>query len=239
MFVGKKDAKKRRALKAAFPHTIPILAGFGFLGLSYGMLMSAGGYPLWLPMLMSLMIYAGSMQFVTINLLAMAFAPLQAFLMAIMVNARHIFYGISMLEKYRDMGAKKPYLVFGLTDETFSINYASPVPEGVDQGWFYFFTTILNHSYWVLGTAVGAVLGNILPFNTEGLDFAMTALFVVILLEQLQKKQSCPTALLGLGVSAVCLVIFGADDFIIPAMLGILAVLTLLHKSLEKAGADL
>lgn len=235
----RKSGARRAALKAAFPHTIPILAGFGFLGMSFGVLMSTGGYPVWLSLLMSLLVFAGSMQFVTVNLLAMAFNPLQAFFMAVMVNARHIFYGISMLEKYRDMGAKKPYLIFGLTDETFSINYASPVPEGVDKGWFYFFTTILNQIYWVAGTAVGAVLGSVIPFPTEGLDFAMTALFVVILLEQLQKKENRPTAILGLVISALCLLLFGADDFIIPAMLGILAVLTLLRKPLEKAGADL
>ena len=229
--------QNRAALKAAFPHTIPILAGFGFLGMSFGVLMSTDGHPVWLSMLMSLAIYAGSMQFVTINLLTMAFHPIQAFFMAIMVNARHLFYGISMLEKYRDMGPKKQYLIFGLTDETFSINYVAKVPEGVDRGKFYFFTSLLNHLYWFCGTAVGAVLGSIIPFNTEGLDFVMTAMFVVILLEQLQKKENRPTALLGLAVSVIMLLIFGAEDFLIPAMLGILLVLTALRKPLEKAGA--
>lgn len=229
--------KKHAALKAAFPHTIPILAGFGFLGMSFGVLMSADGHPVWLSIVMSAVVYAGSMQFVTLALLAVAFHPVQAFLMALMVNARHIFYGISMLEKYRDTGAKKPYLIFGLTDETFSINYMASVPEGVNRGKFYFFTTILNHIYWFAGTAVGAVLGSVIPFNTEGLDFVMTAMFVVILLEQMQKEQNRPTALLGLAVSVVALLIFGAASFLIPAMLGILLVLTLLRKPLEKAGA--
>lgn len=228
---------KRKALQAAFPHTIPILAGFGFLGISYGMLMSAAGHPVWLSVAMSIFVYAGSMQFVTIELLAMAFAPVQAFLMAVMVNARHIFYGISMLEKYGNMGGAKPYLIFGMSDETFSINYTAKAPDGVDKKWFMVWITVLNHLYWVLGTLTGAVLGNVLPFDTEGLDFAMTAMFVVILLEQLQKKQSRPTALLGLGISALCLLVFGAGDFIIPAMVGILLALAVLQKPLKKAGA--
>lgn len=229
--------KKRAALRAAFPHTIPILAGFGFLGMSFGVLMSAQGHPVWLSIVMSAVVYAGSMQFVTLALLAVAFHPVQAFLMALMVNARHIFYGISMLDKYRDVGKKRPYLIFGMADETFSINYAAKTPEQVDKGWFMFFVTLLNQFYWVVGTTVGAVLGSVIRFNTEGLDFVMTAMFLVILLEQVQKKESRPTALLGLAASAVCLILFGAEHFVIPAMLAILAVLTLLRKPLEKAGA--
>ena len=228
--------KYRKALKAAFPHTIPILAGFLFLGMSYGMLMTTQGHPVWFSVLLSLLVYAGSMQFVTMELLAMAFHPLQALLMALMVNARHIFYGISMLENYQDTGRKKPYLIFGMSDETFSVNFSANVPKNVDKSCFYLMTTVLHHSYWVVGTLVGAALGMVLPFPTEGLDFAMTALFVVILLEQLLKKESRTTALLGLGVSALCLVAFGAEDFIIPAMAGILLVLTALRKPLEKAG---
>ena len=229
-------SKDLKALKAAFPHTIPILAGFLFLGISYGMLMTTEGHPVWFSLLMSLLVFAGSMQFVTIDLLAMAFHPVQAFLMAVMVNARHIFYGISMLEKYKGAGLKKAYLIFGMADETFSINYAAHIPEHVEKHRFMFCTTLLNHVYWITGTLLGALLGAALPFNTEGLDFAMTAMFVVILLEQLMKKESRVTALLGLGVSALCLVFFGAEDFIIPAMLGILLVLTALRRPLEKAG---
>ena len=229
-------AQYRKALKAAFPHTIPILAGFLFLGISYGMLMTTAGHPVWFSLLMSLWVFAGSMQFVTIELLAMAFHPVQAFFMAVMVNARHIFYGISMLGKYKGMGWKKPYLIFGMTDETFSINVSAKVPDGVEQSKFMLCTTALNHLYWVVGTVIGAMLGTVLPFNTEGLDFAMTAMFVVILLEQLLQKDSRITALMGLGVSGLCLVVFGAEDFIIPAMIGILLTLTALRKPLEKAG---
>ncbi len=226
----------RSAFHIAFPYTLPVLAAYGILGMSFGAIMTAAGYPVWLPMVMSLVIFAGSMQFVAIELLAMAFHPVQAFLMTLMVNARHVFYGISMLDKYRELGHKKPYMIFALTDETFSINYAAQIPDHVDRNRFMFIVSILNHGYWFLASALGAVLGRVLPFNTDGLDFSMTAMFVAIFVEQLQKKESRSTALLGLAVSAVCLAVFGAGDFIIPAMLGILAVLTALHKPLEKAG---
>lgn len=232
-----KTGAKIKALKAAFPHTIPILAGFLVLGISFGFLMRASGYPAWLPMLMSLAIYAGSMQFVTVELLAAAFHPVQALLMTLMVNARHLFYGISMLEKYRGMGAKRPYLIFGLTDETFSVNYATEIPGDVDRGWFMLWVTLLNHLYWFTGTAMGALLGSVLRFNTEGLDFAMTALFVAILTEQVQKKENRLSAGVGLGVSLLCLLLFGAGDFVIPAMLGILGVLLLLRRPLERREA--
>lgn len=228
---------KGRALRAAFPHTIPILAGFVVLGISFGFLMRVSGYPAWLPMLMSLVIYAGSMQFVTVELLAAAFHPVQALLMTLMVNARHLFYGISMLEKYRGLGAKRPYLIFGLTDETFSVNYAAEIPAHVDRGWFMFFITLLNHLYWFVGTAVGSLLGSVIRFNVEGLDFAMTALFVVILTEQVQKRENRLSAGVGLGVSLLCLLLFGAGDFVIPAMLGILGVLLLLRRPMERREA--
>ena len=233
------EQKKYSALRAAFPHTLPILAGFGFMGISFGFLMRAQGYPAWLPILMSLAVYAGSMQFVTVNLLAAPFAPLQAFLMALMVNARHLFYGISMLGKYGGTGKVKPYLIFGMSDETFSINYAASVPEDVDKTRFMLWLTLLNHMYWTVGTAVGSLLGSFIRFNTEGLDFVMTAMFAVILLEQVQKKENRISAAVGVGMSILCLLVFGADGFVIPAMLAILAALTLLRKPIEKEGAAL
>jgi len=154
-----------------------------------------------------------------------------------MVNARHLFYGISMLEKYRGLGAKRPYLIFGLTDETFSVNYAAKIPADVDRGWFMFFVTLLNHLYWFAGTVVGSLLGSVIRFNVEGLEFAMTALFVVILTEQVQKKENRLSAGVGLGVSLLCLLLFGAGNFVIPAMLGILGVLLLLRRPMERKEA--
>lgn len=179
-----KNTKYRKALKAAFPHTIPIFAGFWFLGLTYGIYMNVSGFSFWYPMLMSLNIFAGSVEFVAVNMLLGAFNPIQAFAMTLMINARHLFYGVSMLDKYKGTGWKKFYLIFGMCDESFSINYTADVPEDVDKGWFMFFVTILNHFYWFSGATLGGIFGSLIHFNTEGLDFVMTAMFVVIFMEQ-------------------------------------------------------
>ena len=224
------------ALKAAFPHTIPIFAGFWFLGLTYGIYMNVSGFSFLYPMLMSLTIFAGSVEFVAVNMLLGAFNPLQAFAMTLMINARHLFYGISMLDKYRGTGWKKFYLIFGMCDESFSINYSAEIPENVDRGWFMFFVTLLNHIYWVSGATLGGLLGSVIEFNTEGLGFVMTAMFVVILLEQLLKEKRHFTAVIGLVVSAACLIGFGSDSFLLPAMGGILLLLTAFRRPIEKAG---
>lgn len=223
-----------RALKAAFPHTIPIFAGFWFLGLAYGIFMNVSGFGFWYPMLMSLTIFGGSLEFVAVTMLLGSFAPLQTLAMALILQARHLFYGVAMLEKYRGLGWKKFYLIFGLCDETFSINCTAEIPEGVDRGWFYFFVTLLNHLYWFSGSTVGGVVGSLLQFDTEGIGFVMTAMFTVIFLEQWLKEKRHDSALLGLGVSALCLVLFGADSFIIPSMLCLLVLLTALRRPIER-----
>ncbi len=225
-----------KALRAAFPKTIPIFAGFWFLGISYGILMKVSGFSFLYPMLMGLTIFGGSLEFVAASMLAGAFAPLETLLVTIMIQARHLFYGISMLEKYKGTGWKKFYLIFGMCDESFSINYSAHIPDGVDKSWFMFFVTLLNHTYWVSGAAIGGLLGNFITFNTEGLDFVMTAMFVVIFLEQLLKEKKHYTAMIGVLSSVACLLIFGADSFLVPTMLTILCFLTLLRKPIEKAG---
>lgn len=230
-----KANKIARALRAAFPHTIPIFTGFWFLGMTYGILMKAAGFSFWYPCLMSLTIFAGSMEFVAVDLLLGAFHPIRALTMTLMVNARHLFYGLSMLDKYKGTGWKKPYLIFGLCDETFSINYTANIPKDIDRGWFLFFVTALDQLYWFLGATSGALFGSLLMFNTEGLDFVMTAMFVVIFLEQWLKDARHTSHLLGLGLSLLCLLLFGADGFIIPSMLAILGVLTLIRKPMEAA----
>ena len=227
---------RRKALKAAFPHTIPIFAGFWFLGVTYGIYMRVSGFSFLYPMLMSLTIFAGSIEFDTVGMLLGAFHPLQTLTMTLMINARHLFYGISMLDKYRGNGAKDVYLIYGMCDETFSINYTASIPMGVDRGWFMFYVTLLNHFYWFFGATLGGIFGSLIHFNTEGLDFVMTAMFVVIFLEQWLKETNHASALAGLGISAICLLIFGAENFMIPSMLGILGILTLLRKPLEKGG---
>lgn len=163
----KKDVLKK-AFKAAFPHTIPIFAGFWFLGMTYGIYMNVSGFSFWYPMFMSLTIFAGSMEFVAVNLLLGAFNPLQALVMTLMINARHLFYGISMLDKYRGTGWKKFYLIFGMCDESFSINYTAEIPEDVDKGWFMFFVTLLNQFYWFFGATLGGLFGSLIHFSTEG-----------------------------------------------------------------------
>lgn len=232
----KEKGVKRRALKAAFPHTIPILTGFLFLGMTYGIYMNVSGFSFWYPMLMSMTIFAGSMEFVTVNLLMGAFNPLQALTMTLMVNARHLFYGISLLEKYRGCGLKKLYLIFGLCDESFSINCSVDAPEGVDPKWFMFFVTLLNQSYWITGATLGGLFGSLIHFSTEGIDFVMTAMFVVIFLEHWLKEKNHLSALTGMALSVLCLAVFGADGFIIPSMLAILGVLTLLRRPVEQGG---
>ena len=223
-----------RALKAAFPHTIPIFAGFWFLGMAYGIFMNVSGFGFWYPMVMSLTIFGGSLEFVAVSMLLGSFAPLQTLMMALVLQARHLFYGVTMLEKYRGLGWKKFYLIFGLCDETFSINCSAEIPEGVDRGWFYFFVTLLNHFYWVSGSTIGGIVGSLLQFDTEGIGFVMTAMFTVIFLEQWLKEKRHDSSLLGLGLSALCLVLFGADSFIIPSMICLLVLLTALRRPIER-----
>ncbi|MEF2967038.1 azaleucine resistance protein AzlC [Paenibacillus sp. M1] len=222
------------AFRSAFPSTIPILAGFLFLGIAYGIFMNVSGFGPVYAILMSLLIFAGSMEFVTVNLLLGAFNPLGALLLALMVNARHLFYGISMLEKYRGTGLKKIYLIFGMCDESFSINYTADIPKGVDKGWYMFFVTLLNHCYWVLGAAIGGIFGSFVGINMEGLEFVMTALFVVIFIEQWKKEKKHHSALIGLGISVLCLFIFGSGSFIVPSMIIILVVLSMIRKPLQQ-----
>lgn len=229
----------KKAFRAAFPHTVPIFAGFWFLGLTYGIYMNVSGFSFWYPMIMSLCIFAGSAEFAAVNFLLGAFDPLQAFAVTLMINARHLFYGISMLNKYRGNGAKDAYLIFGMCDESFSINCSADIPNGVDRGWFMFFVTLLNHFYWVFGATLGGIFGSLIRFDTEGLEFVMTAMFVVIFLEQWLKEKNHASSLIGLGASLLCLIAFGADNFIIPAMLAVLVILTLLRGPLEaKIGGD-
>lgn len=227
---------RHRALAAAFPHTIPVLTGYAFLGVAYGIYMRVSGFPFWYPTLSSVVIFGGSLEFVLVSMLMSSFAPLQTFLMALMIQARHLFYGIALLEKYRHLGKMRFYLIFGMTDESFSVNCSAEIPDGVDKGWFYFFVTLLDHCYWVTACTVGGLLGSLISFDTQGLDFVMTAMFVVIFLNQLMKERKHYTALIGLLSSVGCLVLFGAESFLIPTMLTILLLLTVFRRPLERAG---
>lgn len=226
----------KKALRHAFPQTLPILAGFGFLGMSYGIYMSAAGFPWWLPLLISVVVFGGSLQFVMVTMLLSTFAPISTFFMALMIQTRHIFYGLSMLENYKTMGFKKPYLIFGMCDETFSINSSVMLPADADRGWVYLFVTALNQLYWVVGTTVGSVLGQVISLRTEGIDFVMTAMFAVIFLEQWLKEKHHGASVVGVVSSVGCLLIFGAQSFIIPTMLCMLVLLAVFRHPIEKAG---
>lgn len=226
-----------KAFRSAFPRTIPILTGYLFLGMAFGILMQVSGFPIWLVVIMSIVIYSGSMQFIAVSILLAPFDPIQAFLMTLMVNARHIFYGISMLEKYRDIGLKKLYMIFAMTDETFSINCSFYIPRDVDKGWFMFFVSLLDHIYWIMGGAFGAAFGSVIKFNTAGLDFVMTAMFVVIVLEQFLGEKKHDVMLMGFVISIICRLIFGAAGFIIPCMIAIIAALAFMRKNLEASEA--
>lgn len=226
--------QKTAALKAAFPHTIPVLTGYIVLGAAYGILMDSKGFSLFWIILASVFVYAGSMQFVSVALLAAGFDPLGAFLMTIAVNARHIFYGISMLHQYRGTGRMKPYLIFSLTDESFSILCSAKVPESVEERWFYLFISLLNHIYWITGSILGGILGSLLEINTNGIDFVLTALFVVILINQWKQTTNHLPAIIGILSAIACRLLFGASDFIIPSMICILLCVTILKKPMER-----
>nr|WP_242841886.1 AzlC family ABC transporter permease [Clostridium beijerinckii] len=211
-----------------------MMAGFIFLGIAYGVYMRSCGFSPIYPILMAVTIFAGSMEFVTVGLLLSNFNPIYALFLTIMVNGRHVFYGISMLDKYRGTGKKKWFLIAGMIDESFSVNYMADVPAGIDKGWFMFFVTIYNYIYWVVSTAVGALFGSLLTFNMEGLDFVMTALFLVIFISQWQNESSHESSLLGLGISLLSLTMFGEKYFLLPAMAGIWVILTFRRKQLER-----
>lgn len=215
----------KQLLKTVVLTTVPVMAGYLILGMAFGILLADKGYNVLWALLMSTTIYAGSMQFVAVDLLSSGAAFLSAALMTLLVNARHLVYGISMLTKYRDMGKAKPYLVFALTDETYALLCGDP-PEGVDRKWFYLLVSACDQLYWIVGSVLGTLIGSALTINTDGIDFAMTALFVVIFVEQWLTNRDHVPALLGLGLTLVCLLIWGTERFLIPAMVLIVLVLS-------------
>ena len=225
--------------KAAFFTTLPILIGFGFCGFSYGLYMQSLGFEPIFPILMALTIFAGSLEFIMASMITGPFAPITAFIIGIVVNARHLFYGISMLDRYRDTGALKPYLIYGLIDETFSILGMKNIPEGTDKRWYYFFVTLFNELYWVLSTAVGAIFGDGLPFNTRGIEFVLPALFLAIFASSWQQEAQHAGSLIGLGITLGCLLAFGTAYFLLAAMLFIILLLLIFRKKISsRTGAN-
>ncbi len=224
----------KKVFKAAFPLTMPVFAGYLVLGMGFGILLSSKGYSFIWALVMSLTIYGGSAQYVAVDLLSGGASLISTALLTFMVNARYLFYGVSMIEKYKHIGKSKPYLIFGLTDETYSLVCTTEPPEGVDRQKFFFCITILDQLYWVLGSVIGAIAGSTISFNTEGVDFAMTALFVVIFIDQWLSHKNHMPAIIGVVSTVICLVIFGSESFLIPAMIVISAVLLIMRKPLSK-----
>lgn len=224
----------KSAAKAAFPHTLPIMAAFAFIGITYGIYMHSLGFPMHYSVVMSAIIFAGSMEFIAANMLVSGVSPLYAFTVTLLVNGRHIFYGISMLDKYRCTGKKKWYLIYAMCDESFSINYTADIPPDIDRGWFMLFVSLFNHFYWVAGATLGALFGQFLNVSIQGLDFVLTALFIVIYIDQWNKERTHDSALLGLLCSFVCLLLFDKTWLTLASIGVILVILTVQRKSIER-----
>lgn len=224
----------KNAFKKAFPYTIPVLTGYLFIGIAFGVMYAEKGYSFLWAILMSVMVFAGSGQYLGVNFFVPGISFLQVFFLTLMVNIRHIFYGISLLEKFNHMGKKRWYMIFGLTDETYSLLCTTKVPKDVDEEKFLFAIAILDQSYWILGSALGGLAGNFIPFDSTGIDFAMTALFVVIFVEQWMNKLNRIPELIGVIAAIICLQIFGTQRFVLPTMLLIVAVLFIGRKRLDK-----
>lgn len=224
--------------KTAIMKSLPVMAGYLVLGMGFGILLKVNGYGVWWALAMSVFIYAGSMQFVGVSLITGGASLLSAALTTLMVNARHLFYGISMIDRYKGVGLKKIYLMLSLTDETYSLVCTGDCPQGTDPHSYYFAVSLCNHLYWIAGSVLGSFIGSVISFNTAGIDFAMTALFVTVFTEQWITTKEHRPALIGLGCSLICLLLFRSDGFLIPSMIAITVLLTLCRRTLEKGGSS-
>ncbi len=222
------------SFKHAFKASLPVMAGYLALGIGFGILIESKGYNLIWSALMALTIYAGSLQYAAVDFLSGGATLITTALMTFFIQARHFFYGFSLLDTYKGMGAAKPYMIFGLTDETYSLVCTGKVPDGVDKKKYFFLLTMLNQSYWIAGCTLGALIGALLPFDFKGVDFSMTALFIVIFVEQWRSQKNHLPAIIGVASSVICLLIFGADNFIIPSMAVITVIFAIFRKKLEK-----
>lgn len=229
---------RKSALRTAFLDTVPVMTGYVFLGFGFGILLHQNGYGLIWSAAMSLFIYAGSMQYMAVSLLSGGAGLLTAALTTLVVNARHLFYGISMVDAYKGAGRKKPYMIFALTDETYSLVSRNQIPEGISRHGYCFLVSLFDHIYWVAGTALGSLTGTLLPINYEGIEFALTALFVTIFVEQWLSTKDHRPAVIGTAATLLCLLVFGRDIFLIPSMVIIALTLTLSRKTGRRTDRD-
>ena len=218
-----------KILKEAFKESIPVMMGYLVLGFAFGALLVSKDYPIYYALIMSFFIYAGSMQFVTISLLTAKSSLLNAFIMTLVVNARHIVYGLSMLNRFEKMNVLKPYMIFSLTDETFSLL----IKDDQQNKYVSFFISLFDQCYWIIGSLIGATISNIITFDSRGLEFSMTALFIVIVIDQIKNSQNHLATKIGFIVSIVSLLIFGSDNFVIVSLIGIIGALMFKRKDLE------
>ena len=226
---------KKNAIRAAFLDTVPVLTGYVFLGFGFGILMHQNGYGVLWAGAMSLLIYAGSMQYVAVSLLTSGTGLLTAAMTAFVVNARHLFYGISMVDAYKGAGRKKPYMIFALTDETYSLVSKKQIPEGMNRHLYCFLVSLFDQCYWVAGTVLGSLAGSLIPINYEGIDFVLTALFVTIFVEQWLSTKNHWPAIIGVVSTVICLLFFGSEVFLIPSMVIIAVLLTIMRKTGKEA----
>lgn len=218
----------RKSLKAAFPHTIPVMAGYVFLGFAFGLLMISKDAPIWVPVLMSLAIYSGALQFAAVPFFFMAPDYIGSFVLGLLLSIRHVFYGIPMLKKYAEAGRLKVPMIFWLTDETFSISSSIEAPAGISKTGFYAWIGLLDYSYWVGGTALGAIFGNVVQFDLAGLDFALTALFIVLFIEQFRGHEGRFGGICGLGAAIIALAVSGGN--MVPVALILILMLLLVGR---------
>ena len=225
----------KKLLKTVFIRTIPIMTGYVVLGIGFGVLLQKAGYSWIWALLMGLTMYSGTMQYVGVDLLSSGASVITTAIMALVVNARYIFYGLPMIDRYKNSGWKKPWLIFGLTDENFALLCSTEPPEGSSDHLYCLLVTIFDHCYWMIGCVLGVLLGSAMKFNTTGIEFVMTALFITVFVDQWRESKNHIPALSGIAVTLICLLIFGKDNFLIPAMLLIVIVLALGRKYIEAA----
>lgn len=225
----------RKTLTKTFLDTVPVLTGYLFLGMGFGILLNEKGYGIGWSCVMALVVFAGSGQYLAVELLASGASLITTAITTLLVNARHLFYGISLVDTYKDAGRKKPYLIFGLTDETYSLVTQKDPPEGMKRHTYCFLVTLLDHIYWIIGCCLGSLAGAFLPIRFEGVEFVLTALFVTIFVEQWLSQKNHLPAIFGVASTLLCLLIFGRDIFLIPSMVLIAILLTVSPKTGRRA----
>lgn len=229
---------KKQAIKTAFLDTLPVMTGYVFLGIGFGILMGEAGYGILWSFAMAAFVYAGSAQYVAVSLLASHASLLSVALATFLLNARHIFYGISLIDTYKDAGKAKPYLIFSLTDETYTLVTQNPPPPGMTKKQYCLLVSALDHLYWICGCALGSLVGKVLPISYEGIEFVLTALFVTMFTEQWLKGGNRFSAIIGVLSSVASLLLLGSQYFLIPAMVMIAALLCITHKTGRRAQHD-